>query len=395
MTSDSRTLSHIFPQRYPFPSAIVVGDGSLLPVTSTGTAHLSGPLHLNNVLVSPKLIKNLISVRQFTSDNNCSVEFDPSGCSVKDLGTRNVIVRCNSSGPLYPLHLPAAATALAAGSTSTLWHRRLGHPGHEALTKLASMLPSCNKDISSSLCHACQLGRHTRLPFRVSSSRASNKFDLIHCCLWTSPIVSISCYKYYLLILDDCSHYLWTFPLCLKSDTYDTLANFFSYVTTQFGATVKAVQCDSGSEFDNSNARTFFLTRGTHLRMSCPYTSPQNGRAERIIRSTNNILRSLLFQASLPPSYWVEALHTATHLLNLLPTKTLSMATPHMALYGSPPSYAHLCVIGCLCYPNMTATASHKLAPHSLPCVFLGYSAHHNVQKGARRYLGGVPPPRA
>ena len=110
--------------------------------------------------------------------------------------------------------------------------------------------------------------------------------------------------------------------------------------------------------------------------MSSPYTSPQNGRAERIIRSTN-ILRSLLFQASLPPSYWVEALHTATHLLNLLPTKTLSMATPHMALYGSPPSYAHLRVFGCLCYPNMTATASHKLAPSSLPCVFLGYSAHH------------------
>ena len=205
----------------------------------------------------------------------------------------------------------------------------------------------------------------------------------------------ISGYKYYLVILDDCSHYLWTFPLRLKSDTYDTLANFFSYVTTQFGATVKVVQCDNRREFDNSNARTFFLTRGTHLRMSCPYTSPQNGRAERIIRSTNNILRSLLFQASLPPSYWVEALHTATHLLNLLPTKTLSMATPHMALYGSPPSYAHLHVFGCLCYPNMTATASHKLAPRFLLCVFLGYSAHHNVQKGARRYLGGDSPPRA
>jgi len=311
------------------------------------------------------------------SDNNCSVEFDPSGCSVKDLGTRNVIVRCNSSGPLYPLHLPAAATALAAGSTSTLWHRCLGHPGQESLTKLASMLPSCNKDVSSSPCHACQLGRHTRLPFWVSSSRAINKFDLIHCDLWTSPIVSVSGYKYYLVILDDCSHYLWTFPLRLKSDTYDTLTNFFSYVTTQFGATVKVVQCDNGREFDNSSARTFFLTHGTHLRMSCPYTSPQNGRAERIIRSVNDILRSLLFQASLPPSYWVEALSTATYLQNLLPTKTLAMLTPHMALYGSPPSYSHLRVFGCLCYPNMTATARHKLAPRSLPCVFLGYSTHH------------------
>jgi hypothetical protein len=29
--------------------------------------------------------------------------------------------------------------------------------------------------------------------------------------------------------------------------------------------------------------------------MSCPYTSPQNGKAERIIRSINNVIRTLLF----------------------------------------------------------------------------------------------------
>src|SRR6185369_7341482 len=88
-----------------------------------------------------------------------AVEFDPSGCSVKDLQSRNVIVRCNSSGPLYPLRLPAARS-LVATSGSSLWHRRLGHPGHEAFSKLASSsgLPTCSHDSSSSLCHACQLG---------------------------------------------------------------------------------------------------------------------------------------------------------------------------------------------------------------------------------------------
>jgi hypothetical protein len=30
-----------------------------------------------------------------------------------------------------------------------------------------------------------------------------NNFDLIHCDLWTSSIVSISSYKYYLVILND------------------------------------------------------------------------------------------------------------------------------------------------------------------------------------------------
>jgi hypothetical protein len=215
----------------------------------------------------------LISVRQFTTDNNCSVEFDPASCSVKDLKSRNVIIRCNSSGHLYPLHLPVAA-ALIAGSTSTIWHRRLGHPGQEVLAKLPF---SCTKDISSSLCHACQLGRHTCLPFRASSSRALSRFDLIHCDLWTSPVTSVSGYKYFLVILDDHTHYLWTFPLRLKSNTFSTLANFFSYVTTQFGTTVKAVQCDNGREFDNTHARTFFSTCGVLLRMSCPYTSAQNG----------------------------------------------------------------------------------------------------------------------
>jgi len=115
------------------------------------------------------------------------------------------------------------------------------------------------------------------------------------------------------------------------------LANFFSYVHTQFGVMVKAVQCDNGREFDNSRMRTFFLTNGVHLCMSCPYTSPQNGKAERMIRTINNAARSILFQASLPPSYWVEALHT--HVLNILSTKTLQSVTPHFALFGTAPSY--------------------------------------------------------
>jgi hypothetical protein len=54
--------------------------------------------------------------------------------------------------------------------------------------------------------------------------------------------------------------------------------------------------------------------------MSCPYTSPQNGKAERIIRSINNVIHTLLFQTNLFGRYWAEGLHTATYLLNRLPT---------------------------------------------------------------------------
>jgi hypothetical protein len=81
------------------------------------------------------------------------------------------------------------------------------------------------------------------------------------------------------------------FPLCLK---YDTLTNFFAYVRTQFGVTIQGVQCDNGCKFDNLRARTFVSSHGVHLRMSCPYTSAQNGKVERTICSINNVIRSLL-----------------------------------------------------------------------------------------------------
>jgi len=103
--------------------------------------------------------------------------------------------------------------------------------------------------------------------------------------------------------------------------------------------------------------------------------SQQNWKAERMIRTVNNVRRTLLFQASMPPSYWADALATATYLINGLPTKTLHMSTPFFALHGSHPSYHNLRGFGCTCYPNLSATTPHKLAPHSTLCAFLGYSA--------------------
>jgi hypothetical protein len=110
--------------------------------------------------------------------------------------------------------------------------------------------------------------------------------------------------------------------------------------------------------------------------MSCPYTSPQNGKAERIIHLVNNVIRTLLIKSSLLGRYW-EGLHTATYLLNRLSTTTIQVACPHLALFGSAPSYEHLCVFGCTYYPNTTATVPHKLSPRSTRCVLLGYSANH------------------
>ena len=111
--------------------------------------------------------------------------------------------------------------------------------------------------------------------------------------------------------------------------------------------------------------------------MSCAYTSSQNGKAEHMIRTTNDTMRTLLLQASLHARFWAESLHTSTYLLNRLPSAACSAPMPHHALFGTPPRYEHLRVFGCACYPNTAVTASHKLAPRLTLCVFLGYSSDH------------------
>jgi hypothetical protein len=106
-TPDPGNISLFRPPNPIVPSSIVVDNGSVLPVTSVGDTVLPDPFDLNNILVTPDIIKNLLFVRQFTIYNWCSMKFDPFDLSVKDLATRNVITRCNSSGPLYTICLPA------------------------------------------------------------------------------------------------------------------------------------------------------------------------------------------------------------------------------------------------------------------------------------------------
>ena len=76
-----------------------------------------------------------------------------------------------------------------------------------------------------------------------------------------------------------------------------------------------------------------------------------------------------------------RSLHMATYLLNILPSKLLGHVSPLEILYARQPSYSHLRVFGCLCYPLFPSTTINKLQPRSTPCVFLGYPPNHRGYK--------------
>jgi histone deacetylase 1/2 len=177
------------------------------------------------------------------------------------------------------------------------------------------------------------------------------------------------------VLIDDFTHFTWTFPIRQKSDVFHILRSFLAYTKTQFGLPLLALQTDNGREFGSNALRLLLSAHGVAFRLSCPHTSQQNGKAERILRTLNDCVRTLLIHSAAPLEFWAEALATATHLINRRPCRAMGTTTPFELLFGVPPDYGDLCVFRCLCYP----TSRRQLHTHSrhAACVFMGYPSDH------------------
>jgi hypothetical protein len=139
MTSDTNEVQGII--SYPGNDSVMVGNGQGLPITDTGNVTIpTTNLQLNNVLVVPAIKKKLLSVSQFTRDNNCYFLFYPCGFILKDMKTKQVNLKGFMKDGLYPINLQQFSTIpvsfLANKVSSNLWHARLGHPQARILTKL-------------------------------------------------------------------------------------------------------------------------------------------------------------------------------------------------------------------------------------------------------------------
>ena len=115
---------------------------------------------------------------------------------------------------------------------------------------------------------------------------------------------------------------MWTFPLRRKSDAPAPLIAFYSYVSTQFGCSILALQTYNAKGCDNLTIRHLVSTHGNVFHLTCPYTSQENSRAECILCTINACVCTLLFHAHMPPKFWHDALATAILLIYLRPCRS-------------------------------------------------------------------------
>ena len=168
-----------------------------------------------------------------------------------------------------------------------------------------------------------------------------------------------------------------------RYELLDIYHTFVKMVKTQFSKRIKAFHSDNALEYTQNGFQAILKHYGTVSHLSCPETSQQNGWVERKLRHILDIVRALLLSTSLPIAFWGEATLTAVYTINRLPTPILDNCTPHERLFGSLPSYNHLCVFGFACFVLLQPHERTKLEPRSQLCCFLGYGVE---QKGYRWY---------
>ncbi|CAJ2651271.1 unnamed protein product [Trifolium pratense] len=273
----------------------------------------------------------------------------------------------------------------SSSSSFYLWHSRLGHVSASRLKYLAStgaLGKLQTSDISD--CCGCKLAKFSALPFNKSTSVSNAPFDLVHSDVWgPSSVLTKGGSRYYVCFIDDYSRYCWVYLMINRSEFYDIYRMFLAMVKTQHNAVIKCFRCDQGGEYTSNKFSELLAYDGTIHQTSCTDTPQQNGVAERKHRHIVETARSLLLSAAVPGEFWGEAIRTAVHVINKIPSSVTSGLSPFEVLYGYAPDYSYLKVFGSTYFVLLPQVERSKLCPRSAICVFLGYG---DGQKGYRCY---------
>lgn len=83
------------------------------------------------------------------------------------------------------------------------------------------------------MCEPCQLSKGQKLPIDLNPKRSLYPLYLTHYDSWgTAPIASYG-YLYFVVFIDDHSHFTWFYPLKTKNSFYSVLTAFIKLVQTQ------------------------------------------------------------------------------------------------------------------------------------------------------------------
>ena len=321
------------------------GGGQIVPAIGFGSLTLPNGIKIHNVLHVPELAVNLLSISAFLSDG-MDVLFRSNGKKVVFTYNSRTILTASQLGNLFVLDSVTAdvqgvrVQAYVAGQpqSAQLWHKRFGHLGYASLANMQrlGLIPGCTitpaqfMQAAMEPCEPCIQATATRVPHATNEDKTNVLLGLVSFDM-TGPVSAGMNGEVYLIAGIDCASDLARgAAVKTKSEAtqfvIDTIILWERQVQGPGVHYVQRVRTDNGGEFCNTTLDKFLYERGIVHETTTPYTSAQNGRVERLMRTIMTIVRSLLSCAKLSNRFWAFAAMHAFDMHNWLVSAHATMS---------------------------------------------------------------------
>jgi hypothetical protein len=147
---------------------------------------------------------------------------------------------------------------------------------------------------------------------------------------------------------------------------------------------IKQIRTDRGTEFFNTFLKGWTDSLRIDMQASCARSSPQNGKAERCIRTIKDMARTMMVGTRCSLRLWPEAVRYAADVSNCLPVSGKKL-TPHHALWNEKPNISNLKKWGCKAYIMTPKQGRHALQDRYTPSMFVG------LEKGTKGWRVELP----
>jgi transposase InsO family protein len=87
--------------------------------------------------------------------------------------------------------------------------------------------------------------------------------------------------RYFLLLIDDLSRYMWVVVLGSKGEAADTIRRAQAAADVECGHELRVLRIDNGGEFTAAEFVSYCADEGVQRHYSAPYNPLQNGVVER------------------------------------------------------------------------------------------------------------------
>lgn len=376
----------------PIPVKISVAKhGEFISATKKGTLHVTSNMGvqgtLEDVLFCPEAPYNLLSVSKLQRAG-ATVIFDHRGTQICKHG--KTIMRGKSVNNLvildFKVSVNVSYSVTQVNNVTTnnyeLWHQRLGHISKNKFlelknNKMTSDISLIDKVIpNDNLCESCIYGKQSRLPFNQSKDKSyiERPLYVVHTDV-CGPITpsTINNKNYFVLFVDQYTHYCVVYLLTNKSDVFTAFKDFVSKSEARFNLKLVYLYCDNGGEYLSTDMKKYCVEKGITYHLTVPRTPQLNGVSERMVRSITEKARSMINGANLSKLFWGEAVLTAVYLINLTPTNALkSCKTPFEMWHNKKPQIKYLKVFGSTVYVH-DKTFKTKFDAKSWKGILVGY----------------------